>query len=94
MSVYLDHARNPYGRMVMCHMIADTLVELHAFAIKIGLKREWFQEPPKASRPHYDVSLSRRIVAVRYGAIELERNAFVEKMKEVTYRPPRCQSAP
>src|SRR5574337_223693 len=27
-----------------CHLTADTLEELHAFAAKLGLKREWFQD--------------------------------------------------
>lgn len=35
------------------HLVADSLDELHAFAQKIGLKREWFQDHPK--HPHYDI---------------------------------------
>jgi Protein of unknown function (DUF4031) len=75
MAVYLDNARNGFGRMVMCHMIADTEDELHAMAERIGLRREWYQGD--ASTPHYDVSLSRRALAVRHGAIVCERREFV-----------------
>ena len=34
------------------HLVADTLDELHAFALKIGLKRDWFQY---RGYPHYDL---------------------------------------
>ena len=68
MSTYVDDVFIPYGRMKMCHMIADTEDELHAMADKIGLKREWFQD---GSRPHYDVSKGKRIEAIRHGAIEV-----------------------
>jgi hypothetical protein len=53
MPVYVDEAKNPYGRMLMSHMLADTLPELHAMADIVGLKRAWFQG--NASTAHYDL---------------------------------------
>lgn len=68
MPVYVDDVFIPFGRMKMCHMIADTEEELHEMARKIGLRREWFQD---TSRPHYDVSKTKRAEAVRHGAVEV-----------------------
>lgn len=68
MSVYVDASLYGYGRMVMCHMIADTPDELHAMADRIGVARRWFQAPPKASFWHYDIAKSKRALAVEAGA--------------------------
>lgn len=57
---------------VWCHMVSDEGPdELHAFAARIGLKREWSQERPKASAHHYDLTPSRRALAVKLGAVEV-----------------------
>ena len=69
MAVYIDNYKGKFGRMIMCHMFGDTLVELHKMAKNIGIKRQWFQN--KGSAPHYDVCKSKRILAVKLGAIEL-----------------------
>jgi len=55
----------------MCHMTADSLDELHAIADKIGMERRWFQTPPKASHPHYDIPQERRKMAIALGALEV-----------------------
>lgn len=68
MTVYVDDVRHPFGRMIMCHMWADTLDELHAMADRIGVARRWFQRPPKASWEHYDISLGMKARALGYGA--------------------------
>lgn len=65
MAVYVDSMRAPYGRMIMCHMIADTDAELHAMADKIGVARRWHQGD------HYDIALSKRVLAVAAGAVEI-----------------------
>ena len=70
MAVYVDGERNRFGRMIMCHMFADSLAELHQMAAAIGMDRDWFQP---ISFPHYDVSLTRRAEAVRRGAVEVDR---------------------
>jgi len=67
--VYVDDMKAPYGRMTMCHMVADTVEELHAMADKIGVNRRWFQSV--ASTPHYDICKSKRALAVQHGAKEV-----------------------
>jgi len=73
MTVYVDDlARYPGKqpacfRLGSCHMMADSLEELHAMAEKIGLRREWFQDHP--FHPHYDLTASRRVAALHAGAV-------------------------
>lgn len=85
MSVYVDAAENRFGRMVMCHMIADTPAELHAMAKKIGVARRWFQDPltMSVSHAHYDVCKSKRELAIAAGAIACDRNAFVGALRRI-----------
>ena len=72
MAIYVDSARHPFKGHIMCHMTADSLYELHEMAIHVRMKRDWFQTPPKASFPHYDIPERRRELAIRYGAIEVD----------------------
>lgn len=65
MTVYVDDMRAQFGRMVMCHMVADNETELHAMAARIGVRRRWYQGD------HYDVALSKRALAVQAGAVEV-----------------------
>ena len=71
MSVYVDDMRAKYGRMVMCHMLADSDEELHSMAARIGVSRRWWQSPVKTSGSHYDIALSKRSAAVAAGAVEI-----------------------
>jgi hypothetical protein len=78
MTVYVDDVRHRFGRMVMCHMWADSVDELHAFAARLGLKRTWFQCPPKASWEHYDISLGVKAKALALGAVLTDKYGPVE----------------
>ena len=71
----------------MSHMIADSLDELHAMAEAIGVARKWFQG--RASIPHYDVCKSKRELAIKLGAIPVERREFVLKMRDIRSRYPK-----
>ena len=70
MAVYVDTMEASYGRMKMCHLLADTDDELHAMADKIGVARKWWQRPPEHDS-HYDIAKSKKALAIAAGAIEI-----------------------
>lgn len=85
MSVYVDNARNAFGKMRMCHMWADTREELFAMADRISVARRWFQRPAHVAMPgmdasweHFDIAQSKRALAVAAGAIETDKYGPVE----------------
>lgn len=76
MAVYVDALRKtsrshdwPWSHH--CHMMADTLDELHDMALRISLRRDYFQ------RDHYDLVSSRRKLAVAAGAVEVSSRMLV-----------------
>lgn len=60
-----------------CHLITNgTPADLHAFAAKIGLKREWFQDKPDF--PHYDLIGTRMHgAAIEAGALSVTGTELV-----------------
>ena len=78
--VYVDDTEHKFGRMIMCHMVADTLPELHSMAAQIGLARRWFQNKPL--HPHYDICKTKRALAVSAGAIEITQRETIDVLRE------------
>jgi hypothetical protein len=73
MTVYVDDAfEGDWGKWSGGgHLQADDPDELHDFATRIGLKPSWFQtRPGRPERDHYDLTASRRRMAVLCGARE------------------------
>ncbi len=68
--VYVDDMAQPYGRLVMYHMLADSSEELLAMADKIGVARRWLQRPGEPGE-HFDVCQTKRALAVKAGAVEI-----------------------
>src|SRR5215469_7914058 len=67
-----------------CHMATDgDPEELHRMARRLGLKREWYQNRDKAGRvhnhPHYDLVPSKRALAIRYGAVEVDAMELIRR---------------
>jgi hypothetical protein len=64
-----------------CHLIADTEIELHDFARRIGLKRAWHQK--KAFQiSHYDLTTHMRRKAINYGAEAITQHQFVVRLRK------------
>lgn len=85
MSVYVDASIYPYGRMMMCHMVADTTDELLAMADRIGVQRKWLQRGGTPTE-HLDICKSKRALAVDAGAQEVghrELTAVFERKRNV-----------
>lgn len=80
MAVYVDQMQAAYGRMLMCHMLADTDDELHQMASKIGVNRKWHQKPG-TPQSHYDICKAKRAAAIANGAIEVTRRQVGELLK-------------
>lgn len=89
MAVYVDalmsyadkqiaDAAKRHGRQ-WCHLIGDDVEELHRFAQSIGLRRSWFQG--NSSMPHYDLTPGKRQQAIKKGAIEIDRDEFVSRLR-------------
>lgn len=78
MTVYVDEVEHPFGNMIMCHMWADTLPELMAMVDRIGVQRKWLQRPPKASWVHFDISLGKKALAIKAGAVLTDQFGPVE----------------
>src|ERR1700743_1871908 len=76
MAVYVDDMQAGFGRMKMCHMIADNTEELLAMVDKIGVQRKWIQDPG-TSKKHFDIWLSKRAKALAAGAVAITRRDFV-----------------
>ena len=70
-----QHAKSPLGPREWCHMVSDSsLIELHEFAARIGMRREWFQGD------HYDLVASKRSAALQFGAKPVSSQELVRRM--------------
>ena len=74
--VLVGTRKYPYGKMLMSHMAADTLEELHTMAQAIGIARRHFQDKP--GKPHYDVCQQNKQKAIELGAIEVDDRKIID----------------
>lgn len=81
MAVYVDDELIDWRGRQWCHMVADSLPELHEFALQLGLRQSWFQS--KSKYPHYDVTVGMRNKAIRLGAIMGDRTQIISCAKNL-----------
>jgi hypothetical protein len=73
MAVYVNKLRTRFGGLSLCHLLADSLEELHAAAQKIGVDPALFQ---RDQIPHYDLSRAKREQAIKAGAKVIDRQGL------------------
>ena len=86
MAVYIDSYDASFGKMKMCHMIADTTEELLEMVDKIGVQRKWIQEPG-TKHEHFDICLSKKKLALSFGAIEINWKELVALLEDRNNKP-------
>lgn len=110
MTVYVDNFRTPatVGRIRgrWSHLTADTVEELHAFADRLGHRREWFQAKCKYGKCptvegvcahfHYDVVDSNRTKAIALGAqpIDIREMGALVSARRPRFRQQAPDAAP
>lgn len=82
--VYVGKMEYRYGRMIMSHMAADTLEELHEMAKNIGVSNRHFQNKP--GKPHYDVCKQNKAKAIELGAAEVDDRKIIELYQSKFYK--------
>lgn len=74
-AIYVDPLHDwGWKRGPSCHMMSDSAdpAELHELALKIGLRRSW------CHKDHYDLTGSKRLLALKHGAVECGFEKMVE----------------
>lgn len=81
MTVYVDDSCLSWRGRSWCHLVADSVAELHAFAAQLGLRQEWFQY--RTMYPHYDVTVSVKQRALALGARVGDKKTIVACAKRL-----------
>jgi len=77
--VYVDEATWEWRGQFWCHLLADSIDELHEFAARLGLRRSWFQGSSRF--PHYDLTVNKRLLAIRLGAQAVDARTAVVRAR-------------
>lgn len=72
--IYIGRRTYKYRGMIMSHMVADTLEELHEMAEVLGV-RKYFQDENR--RPHYDICRSNVQKALGLGAKRVDERDII-----------------
>ena len=74
MEILIDFPNSKNG---YCHLVADSIDNLHFFAQSIGLKRCWFENKKGKKRPHYDVKGEMIQKAINAGAKQVSSKEII-----------------
>lgn len=77
--VYVGTRKYNYGPMIMSHMVADSLEELHNMAQALGIAFCHFQD--KKGKPHYDISQVKKKKAIALGAKEVNDREIIKLLQ-------------
>lgn len=82
--ICVDYATKALDGNYWAHLFDDErdVDALHAFAVRIGLRREWFQDDVRL--PHYDVRASKLQMALAAGARQVDREFVVEVLRQTS----------
>jgi hypothetical protein len=96
-SVYVDHAFaiGDWARWSGGgHLQADTAEELHSFAARMGLLRQFFQsQPGRPEKDHYDLTREGREFALAFGAVAEDRRAGTRRRRAIREARRRARAA-
>lgn len=91
---YRKSANERWNWSENCHMTADTVEELHAFAARLNFPSAWFQgHHPNPLFWHYDLSPGKRTEAVHKGAQEITLDQWCERVG-ITRKPAKSAQIP
>jgi len=82
--VYVDNFEDTkikFGRMRMCHMVADTKDELLEMVDKIGVQRKWIQYE-NTQMEHFDICMAKKKKALSFGAELVNMRVLAKFTKE------------
>lgn len=78
MTIYVDQIAQ-HSNGLWCHIMTDgDIEELHAFAGRIGMRREWFQNK-NPRHLHYDLRPRRRAAAIKAGAMSVSSAEMIRR---------------
>lgn len=81
MAIYVDNVRIQHMGRLWCHLVADTLEELHHFAKLLEVPHRGFHYD--ASYPHYDITVELRETALKLGAIAGNRKEIIRCARQL-----------
>lgn len=80
--IYVDSPvfkKSPNGRKAYAHMVGDTVAEVSAFALKIGVKQHFWHRQGDLS--HFDITEEQHAAAMKEGASLVNSRELVRKAK-------------